>query len=86
MGIKNAEFAADFESVKKVAKSMQKNYQRKSTKKGVFDCLQNFSACIFFWLNFLHFLQWIRAQHQILRCMNPYRIFEKTVLLISAFC
>jgi hypothetical protein len=36
---------------------------------------------------FLHFLLWIRAPHQILRCMNPYRIFEKYCFAyISNFC
>ncbi len=57
MGIKNAEFEADFESVEK--RPLRQKFSAKTWQKnGVFDfyyCVQKVSAYNFFWVNFFSF-------------------------------
>jgi hypothetical protein len=65
MDIKNAEFDADFDTVKK--KLMRKKLSKKSDRKmkflTVITVCKGFSAYKFVCLNFLHLFQQIRTQH-----------------------
>ena len=79
---KNAEFHADFESVKKVVKKCKKRVKSKTSltnmsKSEKVHFSVTFLLITYFWKNFSTLFQRIRNQRKILRFLTPFSIFSK---------
>ncbi len=74
---KNAEFHADFKSVKKVFKKCTKNVTKICTFSTFTHVSQTYFACNFFLVHFWKTFQRIWNQHEILRFLIPFLIKKK---------
>ncbi len=88
MGITNAEFDADFESIEKVEKTHAKKVvNEKVTEKlsfGLFLLFAKISACKF-WGFFALFLNGFELGIKVFVFRNPYQILEEETLFLLIF-